>query len=134
MRASPDFWPPAPGLRRDDIRVEFRGNAYLGHLVAPPDSAGPRPLVVVVHNYQGLKFFDVDVAEYLARVGYVGLAIDVYCSTVPPDERVFPDDPAAVQAFQKRCFEGLVAMDHDHELFRALLGEWLTRGPRARKR
>ena len=71
---------------------------------------------MVIHNYQGLKFFDVDVAEYLARVGYVGLAIDVYGNIVPPDERVFPTDPSRVQAFQKKCFEGLVAMDHDHEL------------------
>jgi len=126
--ASHDFWPPAPDLRRDDIGFHFRGNDYLGHLVAPPADAGPRPLVLVIHNYQGLKFFDVDVAEYLARVGYVGLAIDVYGNIVPPDERVWPDDPRRVPAFQKKCFEGLVAMDHDHELFRALLGEWLNRG------
>ena len=124
----PDFWPPAPGLRRADIAFDFRGNHYLGHLVAPPEDAGPRPLVLVIHNYQGLKFFDVDVAEYLARVGYVGLAIDVYGDIVPPAERVFPDDPAQVEAFQHKCFTGLVAMDHDHELFRALLGEWLDRG------
>ena len=126
--ASVDFWPPAPDLRRADIGFSFRGNDYVGHLVAPPKSVGPRPLVLVIHNYQGLKFFDVDVAEYLARVGYVGLAIDVYGNIVPPDERVFPTDPSKVQAFQKKCFEGLVAMDHDHELFRSLLGEWLDRG------
>ncbi|MDE0441608.1 MAG: dienelactone hydrolase family protein, partial [Gammaproteobacteria bacterium] len=113
--ASVDFWPPAD-LRRADIAFSFRGNDYLGHLVAPAPSVGPRPLVLVIHNYQGLKFFDVDVAEYLARVGYVGLAIDVYGNIVPPDERVFPTDPSKVQAFQKKCFEGLVAMDHDHEL------------------
>ena len=126
--ASVDFWPPAPDLRRDEIAFSFRGNDYLGHLVAPPAAAGPRPLVMVVHNYQGLKFFDVDVAEYLARVGYVGLAIDVYGNIVPPDERVFPTDPTKVQAFQKKCFEGLVAMDHDYELFRSLLKEWLDLG------
>ena len=125
---SPDFWPPAPNLRRDDIVVDFRSKAYLGHLVAPPEDVGPRPLVLVIHNYQGLKFFDVDVAEYLARVGYVGLAIDVYGDIVPPAERVFPADPGRVHDFQKKCFEGLVAMDHDHELFRALLGEWLQAG------
>ena len=125
-----DSWPPAPGLRRDDIAFSFRGNDYLGHLVAPPADAGPRPLVMVIHNYQGLKFFDLDVAEYLARVGYVGLAIDVYGNIVPPAERVWPEgaDEAGIHAFQKKCFEGLVAMDHDHELFRSLLGEWLQRG------
>ena len=123
-----DFWPPAPDLRRDDISFSFRGNNYLGHLVAPPESAGPRPLVMVIHNYQGLKFFDVDVAEYLARVGYVGLAIDLYGDIVPADQRLFPTDPAKVHDFQALCFTGMVAMDHDFELFRSAMQEWLTRG------
>lgn len=125
-----ELW-PAMALRRDEIAFSFRGNDYAGQLVAPPEDAGARPLVLVIHNYQGLKFFDVDVAEYLARVGYVGLAIDLYGNIVPPDEREFPkdaSDAAAVQAFQRKCFEGLVAMDHDHELFRSAMNEWLQRG------
>jgi hypothetical protein len=69
MSKHTEFWPPAPGLRRADIELEFEGQGYLGHLVAPAIEAGRRPLVLVIHNYQGLKFFDVDVAEYLARVG-----------------------------------------------------------------
>jgi dienelactone hydrolase len=125
---SPDFWPPAPDLQRDDISFSYRGNDYTGNLVAPPASAGPRPLVLVIHNYQGLKFFDVDVAEYLARVGYAALAVDLYGNVVPADERTWPDDANQIDAFQKKCFEGLVAMDHDHELFRSLMGEWLDRG------
>ena len=128
MTRPQDLWPAAPQLQRDDIAFSFRGNDFLGHLVAPPLDVGPRPLVLVIHNYQGLKFFDVDVAEYLARVGYVGLAIDVYGNVVPPDERVWPDDEHAIHDFQKQCFEGLVSMDHDHELFRALLAEWIERG------
>lgn len=125
-----ELW-PAMALRRDEIAFSFRGNDYSGQLVAPPQDAGARPLVLVIHNYQGLKFFDVDVAEYLARVGYVGLAIDLYGNIVPADEREFPQDAsdaAAVQAFQRKCFEGLVAMDHDHELFRSAMNEWLQRG------
>ncbi|MEX1237168.1 MAG: dienelactone hydrolase family protein [Pseudomonadales bacterium] len=126
--SSPDFWPPAPDLERSDIPLGFRDNEYMGHLVAPPASAGPKPMVIVVHNYQGLKFFDVHVAEFLARTGYVGLAIDLYGNTVPADERNFPTDPSMVPAFQKKCFEGMVAIDHDHEKFRALLDAWLQEG------
>ena len=74
---SPDFWEPAPELQREQIRFEFEDNEFLGHLVAPPPSLGPRPLILVIHNYQGLKFFDIDVAEYFARICYVGLAIDL---------------------------------------------------------
>ncbi len=124
----PDLWPPDPNLRRDEIAFHFRGNDFIGHLVAPPEAAGPRPLVLVIHNYQGLKFFDVDVAEYLARVGYVGLAIDVYGNIVPPNERIFPEQLDQVEAFQAKCFEGLVSMDHDHGLFRSAMKEWLDRG------
>lgn len=121
-------WPAAEDLRRDQINFDFRGHSYRGEMVAPAATTGPRPLVVVIHNYQGLKFFDVDVAEYLARVGYVGLAIDTYGDRVPADQRTFPDNPADIEAFQKQCFEGMVAMDHDHELFRSLLAEWLDQG------
>ena len=66
MHPSPSFWPEA-SLQRTDIKFQFRGTDHLGHLVAPSEAVGPCPLVLVIHNYQGLKFFDVDVAEYLAR-------------------------------------------------------------------
>jgi dienelactone hydrolase len=97
-------------------------------MVAPGASVGPRPLVLVIHNYQGLKQFDRDVAEYFARLGYVGLAIDMYGDRVPSDEREFPTDPRRVEAFQTKCFEAMVWLDHDPELFRALLEAWINAG------
>lgn len=42
---------------------------------------GPRPCVLVFPNYAGLKQFDTDQALFLARVGYVGVAVDLYRST-----------------------------------------------------
>jgi len=121
-------WQSAPDLRREEIGFSFRGIKYLGHIVAPAESLGPRPLVLVIHNYQGLKYFDIDVAEYLARLGYVGLAIDMYGDLVPADERTWPADASRIEAFQEKCFKGMVACDHDFEFFRALLGEWLDLG------
>ncbi len=123
-----EFWPPAPDLQRAELRLDSADNSYLGHLVAPPETDGPRPLVLVVHNYQGLKFFDVDVAEYLARLGYVGLAVDMYGETVPAAERVWPADPAEIESFQRGCFEGMVSVDHDYGFFRSLLSRWLELG------
>jgi dienelactone hydrolase len=122
-----DYWPEM-ALQRDTLQVDFNGNHFKGYMVAPADGAGPKPMVIVIHNYQGLKFFDVDVAEYFARIGYVGLAIDLYGETVPEDERVFPSDPELVPGFQKKCFEGMVAMDHDHQAFRDLMLLWLETG------
>ncbi|MDE0758173.1 MAG: dienelactone hydrolase family protein, partial [Pseudomonadales bacterium] len=112
MHPSPSFWPEA-SLQRTDIKFQFRGTDHLGHLVAPSEAVGPCPLVLVIHNYQGLKFFDVDVAEYLARLGYVGLAIDMYGNNVPANERLWPKKPEDIEGFQKKCFQAMVALDHD---------------------
>ena len=119
-------WPDA-ALERRSLELSFRGETFVGHLVAP-GGAEPRPLVLVIHNYQGLKGFDVQVAEYLARVGYVGLAIDLYGNDVPVHQRDFPDDMSQVEAYQRRCFEAMVRLDHDYERFRALLGAWRDLG------
>ncbi|MCO4830155.1 MAG: dienelactone hydrolase family protein [Gammaproteobacteria bacterium] len=128
MTNSTAFWPPAQDLQHQSIGFTFRGHHFEGHRVAPSASVGPRPLVLVIHNYQGLKQFDRDVAEYFARLGYVGLAIDMYGDRVPSDEREFPTDPRRVEAFQTKCFEAMVWLDHDPELFRALLEAWINAG------
>lgn len=128
MKTNPELWLEDTSLRRKSIGIEFHGNEFLGHMVAPSEASGPRPLVLVIHNYQGLKGFDVDVAEYLARVGYVGLAIDMYGNDVPADERDFPADTTQIMHFQKQCFEAMVKLDHDHELLRSLLDCWIRAG------
>ena len=122
------LWADDPSLQRKAMNITFRGNEFTANLVAPAAEQGPRPLVIVIHNYQGLKSFDVDVAEYLARVGFVGLAIDMYGPDVPMDERDFPTDPEKIQSFQNKCFKGMVRLDHDHEYFRGLLGAWIEAG------
>ena len=128
MQTHKSLWPKDPSLRRKEISLEFRGNTFVSHMVAPSESAGPRPLVLVIHNYQGLKGFDVDVAEYLARVGYVGFAVDMYGLDVPADERDFPADAAQIMPFQKKCFDAMVKLDHDHELFRAVFENLINVG------
>mgnify|MGYP003628189867 FL=1 len=121
-------WPDAPELQRADIPLTLGDNKFLGHLVAPADSAGPRPLVLVIHNYQGLKFFDVDVAEYLARLGYVGLAVDMYGEIVPAGERTWPENAERIPEYQKKCFAGMVSCDHDYTYFRDLIEAWRRAG------
>lgn len=48
-----------------------------GH-IALPDRATPRPAVLVAHNWVGQTAFDNAVADRLAGLGYVGIAIDIY--------------------------------------------------------
>ena len=128
VKTNPNLWPTDGSLRRKTVHLDINGNNFLGHLVAPSASEGPRPLILVVHNYQGLKGFDVDVAEYLARVGYVGLAVDMYGNDVPADKRDFPEQVADVENFQKRCFQAMVKLDHDHEGLRELFNSWIDIG------
>ncbi len=128
MSTTPDFWPAAPDLQCDEVSFEFQGNEYRGSLVAPSAHVGPRPLVLVIHNYQGLKFFDQNVAEYIARLGYVGLAIDLYGNLITEEDRLWPADTSKVPEHLIRSFEAMVSLDHDHGAFRALLNQWIEQG------
>ena len=56
------------------------------------------------------------------------MAIDLYGDYVPEDERLWPEDITKVDAFNKKCFQRLVLLDHDHKKFRSLLKSWLDIG------
>jgi dienelactone hydrolase len=56
---------------------EDDGAACEGY-IALPNSAAPRPVVLVAPNWVGQVDFDNAVADRLAALGYVGIAIDVY--------------------------------------------------------
>jgi len=128
MKRSTPFWPKVEGLTERALELEFHGVNYKSYIVAPEAELGPRPLVLVIHNYQGLKGFDMDVAEYMARLGYVGMAVDMYGDHVPEGQREFPTDPSEIEAFQKCCFDAMVDLDHDHARFRDLMGHWIELG------
>lgn len=50
---------------------------FKSYIAYRKDSA-PKPVVMVLPNYAGLKDFDKDQALFLAKLGYVGLAVDLY--------------------------------------------------------
>jgi dienelactone hydrolase len=58
--------------------VTFEGYTYPHGRIAYVKGRAPRPVVLVHPNYAGLKQFDIDQACFLARAGYVGLAVDSY--------------------------------------------------------
>jgi dienelactone hydrolase len=60
--------------------VEYRaGDAVLkGHLALPATGGKPRPAVLVVHEWWGRGAHSDKSAEDLARLGYVGFALDMY--------------------------------------------------------
>ena len=87
---SPEHWDHFE-VHREDITIEFEGETHVGKLVCAKD-AEPKPIVLVCHNYAGLKFFDEHQAEYMARLGYVGLAIDMYGNSHPHADRIYPEE------------------------------------------
>jgi dienelactone hydrolase len=46
--------------------------------VALPAGPGPHPAVLIAHNWAGQSAADNEIAQKLADLGYIGIAIDVY--------------------------------------------------------
>jgi carboxymethylenebutenolidase len=59
---------------REIPRSELRGGAYL----AAPETAGPHPGVVVIHEAYGLNDNMKNISRRLAEAGYVALAVDLF--------------------------------------------------------
>lgn len=65
----------------EPLSVTFKGVTYPHGKIAYVRGRAPAPVVLVHHNYAGLKQFDIDQAAFLARAGFVGLAVDLYAET-----------------------------------------------------
>src|SRR5215831_6002922 len=71
----------APAPAEITVRdVEYRaGDTVLkGHLALPAHTESPHPAVLVVHEWWGRGAHSDKSAEELARLGYVGFALDMY--------------------------------------------------------
>ncbi len=58
--------------------IHYGDADMVGHLAFDPEQAGPRPAVLVVHEWWGRNEYACGRAEQLAGMGYVGVAIDLY--------------------------------------------------------
>ncbi len=66
------------GLQGREVDYHAAGTALKGYLVYDDAISGPRPGVLVVHEWWGLNRYARKRAEMLARAGYVALAVDMY--------------------------------------------------------
>jgi dienelactone hydrolase len=55
-----------------------------GALSIPKDVHGPTPIVLIVHDWAGVKDYEAHRADQIANLGYIGFAIDVYGKGVRP--------------------------------------------------
>jgi dienelactone hydrolase len=67
-------------------RVEYKhGDAVLEGFLAYDDSkTGPRPGIMIVHDWDGLNAYEETRAKMLAELGYVAFAADIYGKGVKP--------------------------------------------------
>ena len=66
------------------IEYKDRDTVLEGYLAVPKEAETSRPGVLVVPDWMGLKDFDRQVADKLAGMGYVALAVDMYGKGVRP--------------------------------------------------
>ena len=75
---------PASALAAgSSVTYEVNGEAYEGYWVSPADDA---PLVLLIHDWDGLTDYEVKRAEMLAEMGYAVFAADLFGKGVRPTE------------------------------------------------
>jgi dienelactone hydrolase len=70
---------PAHGeVRTETVRYQDGDTALVGHLAWDDAIEGPRPGVIVAHEWWGLNDYAKRRADMLAELGYVAFAVDMY--------------------------------------------------------
>lgn len=67
-----------PELRTEYLDYTEGDSVFEAYVAQPKDPVGPRPCVLLAHEWSGLNASMRAKAEMLARLGYVGFALDVY--------------------------------------------------------
>ena len=68
------------------IEYKSGGEVFEGFLAYDDAVAGPRPGVLIVHQWKGLTEYERKRAEMLAGLGYVAFCADIYGKGVRPEE------------------------------------------------
>lgn len=84
---------PASSIVDEMIGYEYDGQSFEGYIAHDESIAGPKPTVLIVHDWTGLREYPKARAHMLARLGYTAFAIDVYGAGVR-----FDGDGAAAEA------------------------------------
>jgi len=73
-----------PAMAGQPLIYADGGARLVGYLTKPKPAKKPVPGVVVIHQWMGLTDHERQVAEDLAKLGYVALAADIYGEGVHP--------------------------------------------------
>lgn len=71
-------------LKTETVAYRHGDTPLEGHLAYDDSIPGPRPAVLIVHQWKGLGDYEKKRAEMLARLGYVAFAVDIYGKGIRP--------------------------------------------------
>ena len=71
-------------LVKKDLEYHLAGRPYVGYLVFDDAIKGPRPGLVVAHNWLGITDETKAQVEQMAALGYVAFAVDIYGKGIRP--------------------------------------------------
>lgn len=99
----------------EEIEYSHDGESLTGYLAVDTSHAGPRPGVLVVHEWWGLNDYVIERARMLAELGYVAFAADMYGSGKvtehPPQAQEWMRAIAGnVEAWRARADAGLAVL------------------------
>ncbi|WP_421710250.1 dienelactone hydrolase family protein [Algihabitans sp.] len=78
--------PPAEAqIVGEAVTYEIDGERFEGYVARNPDVAGDLPVVVVIHDWDGLGSYERRRAEMLAEAGYAAVALDLYGAGIRPE-------------------------------------------------
>lgn len=106
-------------VHSEEIRYAAGDVEMCGHLAIDTDWSGPRPVVLVVHEWWGRNDYATGRADQLAALGYAGFAIDLYGDArvaANPDEAgaamtALIDDMAVTRARFLAALEAVASHD-----------------------
>ncbi|NNC64639.1 MAG: carboxymethylenebutenolidase, partial [Gammaproteobacteria bacterium] len=65
-------------ITQDELEFKHDGNAYRPMMIWDDDATDPQPVVMVCGTIMGRNEFAIDRARAVSRLGYVGVALDLY--------------------------------------------------------
>ena len=84
---------PVPAVQGEEIAYELEGVSLAGYLAYDANQEGPRPGVIVVHQWWGHSEYVRMRADMLAEMGYTAFALDMY------GDGKYADHPEDAQKF-----------------------------------
>jgi dienelactone hydrolase len=74
-------------IKTENIDYSSNGTMMQGYLAYDDAKKGPRPGILIVHDWMGLGSFTKEKAEKLAKEGYVAFAVDIYGKGIRPKDQ-----------------------------------------------